>query len=106
MLGHEGQAAEVTQLINSVSAANTAAATSGWVDVRKYEGDLVFLINPGAITGSCTPSIEDATDSGGTGAAAVEEPAAAFKVALDEALGAEVSLQPFNRDQNLGMRIL
>lgn len=71
MLNNEGQAATITQLINAQSAANTAAATSGWIDVRQYEGDLVFLINPGAITGSCTPSIEDATDSGGTGAAAV-----------------------------------
>ena len=71
MMGGQGQAAELVQVLNSASAANTAAATSGWIDVRKYEGDLVFLINPGAITGSLTPSIEDATDSGGTGAAAV-----------------------------------
>lgn len=71
MLSNEGQAADLLQLINSASCANTAAATSGWIDIRKYEGDLVFVINPGAITGSCTPSIEDATDSGGTGNAAM-----------------------------------
>lgn len=71
MFNNEGQAGELVQLVNSQSAANTAAATSGWIDVRKYEGDLVFLINPGAITGSITPSIEDATDGSGTGAAAV-----------------------------------
>jgi len=71
MLGNEGQAASVVQVLNAVSAANTAAATSGWIDIRQYEGDLVILINPGAITGSITPSIEDASDSGGTGAAAI-----------------------------------
>jgi len=71
MLANQGQAATQTQVVISVSAANTAAATSSWVDVRKYEGDLVFLINPGAITGSHTPSIEDATDGSGTGSAVV-----------------------------------
>lgn len=71
MLANQGQACSIVQMVISVSAANTAAATSGWIDVRAYEGDLVILINPGAITGSHTPSIEDATDSGGTGAAAI-----------------------------------
>lgn len=71
MLSNEGQAATVVQLVNAQSAANTAAATSPWVDIRGYEGDIVIIINPGAITGSCTPSIEDATDGAGTGAAAI-----------------------------------
>lgn len=71
MLGNEGQAAAIVQMINSASCANTAAATSGWIDIRQYEGDLVVVINPGAIAGSCTPSIEDATDGSGTGAAAI-----------------------------------
>lgn len=73
MLANQGQACELVKLVTSQSAANTAAASSPatFIDVRKYEGDLVFLINPGAITGSCTPDIQDATDSAGSGAATV-----------------------------------
>lgn len=72
MLGNEGQAATPTTLLATVSAANTAAATTGtYIDVRRIEGDVVILIQPGAITGSITPQINDATDSAGTGAAAI-----------------------------------
>lgn len=71
MLNNEAQASEATKLLDPVSAANTAAATSGWVDVRKYEGDLQFITQVGALTGSITWTIEDATDGSGTGAAGV-----------------------------------
>lgn len=73
MLVNQGQACDDVQLVSSNAAANTAAASSSatFVDVRKYEGDLVFHFNPGAITGSCTPDIQDATDTAGTGAATV-----------------------------------
>ena len=72
MLGNEGSAGAVVNLLSSVSAANTAAATSAaWLDVRDYEGDLVILQNTGAITGTLDGKIQDATDSGGTGAADV-----------------------------------
>lgn len=71
MLNNEAQAAESTKLLDPVSAANTAAATSGWVDVRKYEGDIMFVNQVGALTGSITWTIEDATDGSGTGAAGV-----------------------------------
>lgn len=73
MLNNEAQAATHTVLVISQSAANTAAASSSttYVDVRGYEGDLLFVINPGAITGSCTPDIQDATDSTGTGTASI-----------------------------------
>lgn len=71
MLGNEGQAATQTKLLDPVSAANTAAATSAWVDVRNAEGDLVFGNQVGALTGSITWTIEHASDSGGTGAAAI-----------------------------------
>lgn len=73
MLNNQGQAATITQLVNSQSAANTTAASSSttYVDVSKYVGDLVFVFNPGAITGSCTPDIQDATDTAGTGTASV-----------------------------------
>lgn len=71
MLGNEGQAAEAVTLLSAVSAANTAAATSAWIDVRKYEGDIVITVNTGAITGTCTVTVEDATDGAGAGGAGI-----------------------------------
>lgn len=71
MLGNQGQAATVAKLLDPVSAANTAAATSGWVDVRAAEGDIVFTNQVGALTGSITWTIEHASDGSGTGAAAI-----------------------------------
>lgn len=79
MLNNEAQAATLTTVVNSASCANTAAATSAWIDCRGCEGDLEFIVLPGAITGSLTPSFEDATSSGGAGNAAItpnETPAA------------------------------
>jgi hypothetical protein len=61
-----------TQLLTPASAANTAAATSAWVDASAYEGDLLFSLSVGAVTGgSVTWTVEDATDGSGTGAATV-----------------------------------
>ena len=73
MLANQGQACELVKLVTSQSASTTALASSSttYIDVRKYEGDLVFLINPGAITGSCTPDIQDATDTAGTATASI-----------------------------------
>lgn len=71
MLNNEGQAASAVKLLDPVSAANTAAATSGWVDVRAAEGDIVFTNQVGALTGSITWTIEHASDGSGTGAAAI-----------------------------------
>lgn len=73
MLNNQGQAASIVKIVTSQSAANTTAASSSttYIDVRAYEGDLVFVFNPGAITGSCTPDIQDATDTAGTGTASV-----------------------------------
>lgn len=78
MLGNEAQAASSTKLLDPVSAANTAAATSGWTDVRGLEGDLLFLVQIGALTGSCTWTIEHASDGSGTGAAAITPNEGAF----------------------------
>lgn len=78
MLDNQAQAAEPVILLNPVSAANTAAATSGWVDARKYEGDLMFVAQAGALTGSIAWTIEDATDGSGTGAAGVTPNEGAF----------------------------
>jgi hypothetical protein len=71
MLGNQGQAAKAVKLLDPVSAANTAAATSAWIDVREAEGDIVFTNQVGAMTGSITWTIEDATDGSGTGAAGI-----------------------------------
>lgn len=72
MLGNEGQAATVAKLLSPADAANTAAATSDWVDVSDAEGDLVFVNEVGAITaGGIVWTIEHASDDQGTGAAAI-----------------------------------
>lgn len=78
MLANQGQAVEAVKLLDPVSAAATANATSAWVDVRKYEGDLVFTVQTGALTGSITWTIEDATDGAGTGGAGVTPNEGAF----------------------------
>lgn len=71
MLGNEGQASTSTKLLDPVSAANTAAATSSWVDARTAEGDIVFINQVGAMTGSITWTIEHADDGSGTNSAAI-----------------------------------
>lgn len=66
------QALTQKTLLSAVSAANTAAATNAtYVDVREYEGDIQITVNTGAITGTCTITFNSATDSGGTGTAAI-----------------------------------
>lgn len=67
MLGNEAQAAASAKLLDPVSAANTAAATSGWVDVRDAEGDVMVTAQVGALTGSISWAIQTASDGSGTG---------------------------------------
>jgi len=69
MIGHDATAATVVNVLPAVSAANTAAATSGWIDVRAYKGSLMFIVNSGAITGSYVGKLQGADDSGGTNGA-------------------------------------
>ena len=71
MLNNEGQSAVSRVLLSPISAANTAAATSGWVDVRGSVGDIMVVNNVGALTGSLVWTIEHANDSIGTGAVAI-----------------------------------
>ncbi len=78
MLANQGQAADVVKLLSPVSAANTAAATSAWIDCRKYEGDIAVVVQTGALTGSLTWTLEDATDGSGTGAAGITPNEGAF----------------------------
>lgn len=78
MLANQGQASGSTKLLNPISAANTAAATSSWVDVSQAEGDIVFHAQVGALTGSITWTIEHADDNSGTNGAAVTPNEGAF----------------------------
>lgn len=70
MLGSQAGAVDFIKVLNPVSCANTAAATSGYIDVRKYNhGEMLMLQHSGAITGTLDGKWQDATDSGGTGVA-------------------------------------
>ena len=78
MLANQGKAAKIVKLLDPVSAANTAAATSAWIDVREAEGDIVVTVQTGAVTGSIAWTIEDATDGSGTGGAGITPDDGAF----------------------------
>lgn len=72
MLSNQASAATSTSLLDAVSAANTAAATSGsgkWLDVRPYDGEVMVTLNLGAVTGTIAGKLQSASDANGTGAA-------------------------------------
>ena len=72
MLLNQGSAATSTALLRAVSAANTAAATTGsgmWLDVRPYDGEIMVTLDLGAVTGTVAGKLQSATDANGTGAA-------------------------------------
>lgn len=61
----------VSNMLSSVSAANTAAATSGngqWVDTAGLQGDILVVMNLGAMTGSLSGKLQCADDANGTNA--------------------------------------
>jgi hypothetical protein len=60
-----------TKILACVSAANTAAATSGWIDARGYEGAVAVEISVGIITGTLDLTFNTNTASSDTGATAV-----------------------------------
>lgn len=65
-----GSDATPTSLLDAVSAANTAAATSGsgkWLDVRQYESEILVIQQTGALTGSVAGKLQYASDANGTG---------------------------------------
>lgn len=79
MLLNQASAATSTALLRPVSAANTAAATSGsgmWLDVRSYSGEIMVVLELGAVTGTISGKLQSATDANGTGAADI--PGATF----------------------------
>jgi hypothetical protein len=72
MLLNQASAATTTSILDPVSAANTAAATSGsakWLDVRAYDGEILVTQVLGAITGTIAGKLQSASDANGTGAA-------------------------------------
>jgi hypothetical protein len=72
MLLNQASAATSTALLDAISAANTAAATSGtgkWLDVRPYDGEILVTVNVGAVTGTIAFKCQTASDANGTGAA-------------------------------------
>lgn len=71
-MNSQASAATSTALLDAISAANTAAATSGaakWLDVRPYDGEIMVTLNLGAVTGTIAGKLQSATDANGTGAA-------------------------------------
>lgn len=68
MLNNEAQAATYTNMFNP--SARTASANSAFFDVRDYEGDLVFILHTGTVSGT-TPTMDavvghNSTGTGGT----------------------------------------
>jgi hypothetical protein len=86
MLNHEAQAAAVQHAIIAVSAANTAAATSAWLDVRGMEGDIEVIVSVGAVTGTLVLTTEDANTSGGGASAGITPTEGAFAAATANTL--------------------
>jgi len=64
------QALKAVKILAPVSAANTAAATSGWIDIREAVGDISITLHTGAITGAIVWTVNHATAADGTGDAA------------------------------------
>jgi hypothetical protein len=72
MLNSQASAATATSLLDALSAAATANATSGagkWLDVRPYDGELLVTQQLGAVTGTIAGKLQSASDVNGTGAA-------------------------------------
>jgi hypothetical protein len=69
MISNDGRAVTPTAVLAAANAANTAAATSGYIDMRAAKGEIVFLQIQGVTTGTLTGKIQGATDSTGGGVA-------------------------------------
>lgn len=78
-IGNETQAAAIAVLLDPVSAANTAAATSAWVQVPAQAiGAVEIIAHVGALTGSIAWTLQTASDDSGTGAASITPTEGAF----------------------------
>lgn len=68
MLGNESRAGTPTEALRATSF-SAGAANGPFLPVANLEGDLLFLFNVGALTGSVVFKLQDATDGSGTGVA-------------------------------------
>jgi hypothetical protein len=59
----------VVTMVNPASCADTAAATSAYIDCRGYKGDIIFTQHSGAVTGTLAGKLQGADDVGGTNSA-------------------------------------
>lgn len=62
---------KVFSMLDAISAANTAAATSGtgkWVDMAGAQGDILVVMSLGAMTGGIAGKLQCADDANGTNA--------------------------------------
>jgi hypothetical protein len=72
MLLNQASATTMVAILDTISAANTAAATSGtgkWLDVRIFDGEILVVQALGAVTGTIAGKLQSASDANGTGAA-------------------------------------
>ena len=60
---HELTQSDPVIILNAVSAANTAAATSSGVDLAGYIGEFQVVVQTGAITGTLDGKIQDSADN-------------------------------------------
>ena len=71
-LENQMQALSAVAMLNAVDAANTAAATSAYISVAGFEGDIAIVISTGILdAGSIAYTFSHATDAGGTADAAI-----------------------------------
>ena len=73
MLASQASAATATSLIDTISISATVTSGTGkWLDIRGYDGEVLFIQQIGALTGT-TPGVagklQSATDANGSGAA-------------------------------------
>lgn len=72
MLNSVLESGVATQLLGPVSAADTAAATSAFVEIPDSEGQVAVVVATGAVAaGSITYTFQTASDVGGTGVATI-----------------------------------
>jgi hypothetical protein len=65
MISSDGIADTTTIFLNPVSAADTAAATSAWIDMGHKKGNIVIIQSTGALTGSLASIIQGSTAANG-----------------------------------------
>ncbi len=65
MIPSEAKSANVQAMLNAKNCANTADATSGWIDTRGMQGSLLVIQNVGAVTGNIAGALKTSSESNG-----------------------------------------